>query len=128
MTETWLELANHNRTMAQHMVAFPDLVRARRSVANRAYYAAYAKVTSELIRAGYTPPVGREGPSHSDLRGRLIGVFFSKRYPKDWHVLRDAVAILYDLRAIADYRPSVNFDEADARTAVHLMKRVFNFF
>lgn len=128
MPETWQDLANSNRATAQNLVASRAVAVAHRSVANRAYYAVYAKLTFELLRLGYTPPQGRQGPSHAELRGRLMLAYFKQRYPQDWSSLDAYVRQSYDLRVVADYQPSTDFDEFDARQALYFMKRVFDFF
>jgi len=63
----WLELARDARKSANELM---ELDRFRSSI-SRAYYAAYSKVTHELVvTAGLTMPPDREGPNHPGKTGR----------------------------------------------------------
>ena len=65
MPETWLDVARTARKLANTLLT-EDYYR---SAVARAYYAAYAKITHELVAvAGLSMPAGREGPSHSRIR------------------------------------------------------------
>jgi hypothetical protein len=56
---TWQEMASESRKAANEMVKTRF-----RPCLSRAYYAAYSKVTQDLIAAGAPMPPGREGPNH----------------------------------------------------------------
>ena len=58
MSQTWLELAREARKAARRLMTEDNF----RSCASRAYYAAYSKITHELVAtAGLTMPKDREG-------------------------------------------------------------------
>lgn len=105
-----------------------------RACLNRAYYAAYSRVTFALAAAPNVMfPMGREGPNHPGELGnggirRLIetsmpGMELARRR---W--LSGLVGRLYTLRIDADYHPSVEVDEGDAREAIAIMNNIFNAF
>ncbi len=129
MVPTWFDLARDARTAANRLVSDNY-----RSCLNRAYYAAYSRVTFALAAApGIAFPSGREGPSHPGEAGtggirRLIetsmpGMEASRRV---W--LSELIGRLYTLRIDADYKPSVEVNAGDAREAVSIMKNVFDAF
>ena len=93
----------------------------------RAYYAVYSKVTHDLVALGVPMPVGREGPGHpghfpggraddKGIRRLIVGrptqFDLAKR-----QALSDLVGALYTLRLYADYHPSIEVADADAREA-----------
>src|SRR5882672_11340238 len=126
----WLELSRDSRTSANELMALDHF----RSCISRAYYAAYSKVTHELVvAAGLTMPPDREGPNHPGRLGtggirRLIETSMPNM-PQDKRVkLSELVGRLYTLRVEADYRPSVNVASHDAREALSIMKTVFESF
>ena len=68
MSQTWLELARDARKSARRLLAEDNL----RSCVSRCYYAAYSKVTHELVTtASLTMPQDREGPNHTGGRGAI---------------------------------------------------------
>lgn len=78
MSQNWLSLANEARKAASGLLAEERY----RSCVPRTYYAAYSKVTHELVfSAQLTMPTGREGPSHARLRP-LIETSMSKMNQK----------------------------------------------
>lgn len=65
MPDTWLDVARDAREAANRLVTEDHY----RSAVSRAYYAAYSKVTYELVAtAGLPMPPDREGPSHGRIR------------------------------------------------------------
>lgn len=101
------------------------------SCMSRAYYAAYSKVTHELVvTAALTMPGNREGPSHPGETGtggirRLIETSMPNM-PRDKRVkLSELIGRLYTLRVDADYKPSVDIGSRDAREAITIMNKVF---
>jgi len=63
----WLESARDARGSANELMELERF----RSCMSRAYYAAYSKVTHELVvTAGLTMPPDREGPNHPGKTGR----------------------------------------------------------
>ena len=130
---TWHDMASESRKAANEMVKTRF-----RPCLSRAYYAAYSKVTHDLIAAGAPMPAGREGPNHpghlhtgtAATRGirelivqRLTGLDAKKR-----RALSELIGELYMLRLAADYRPSTEVEAADAREAVSMMNTVFESF
>src|SRR5687768_5925013 len=104
MPQTWLEVSRDARSAANRLV----LEERFRSCVARAYYAAYSKVTHELVAvAGLTMPPDREGPSHARLRP-LIETSMPNMSQNRRRRLSELVGRLYTLRIDADYKPSVD--------------------
>ena len=124
MPQTWLELA-HDARKAANVLVTEDRYR---SAVARAYYAAYSKVTHELVAtAGLAMPPGREGPSHARLRP-IIETSMPKMAQKKREKLSELVGRLYTLRVDADYKPSTSVEAREARQALSLMKTIFESF
>lgn len=129
----WIDLATDARKAAN------ELVRTRfRSCLSRAYYAAFSKATYLLVEKGVPMPGGREGPPHPGhlptgqasaggirqlILSRLTDIDLPKR-----RKLSELIGELYTLRLYADYRPSVDIADVDAREAVSMMNTVFDAF
>ena len=95
---------------------------------SRAYYAAYSKVTHELVftaQLEMTPD--REGPSHKRLRP-IIETSMPNMQQDKREKLSELIGRLYTLRIDADYKPSVEVEGRDAREAISIMKTVFESF
>jgi uncharacterized protein (UPF0332 family) len=103
-----------------------------RSCVSRSYYAAYSKVTHELVTtAGLTMPQDREGPHHTGGRGairQMIKTSMPNMQPDKRVKLSELIGRLYTLRINADYKPSVDVESRDARAAISIMSRVFDSF
>ena len=103
-----------------------------RSCISRSYYAAYAKVTHELVAtAGLTMPQDREGPHHTGGKGairQMISTSMPNMLQEKRVKLSDLIGRLYTLRINADYKPSVEIEGRDARAAISLMSTVFESF
>ena len=97
------------------------------ALACRTYYAAFAKVTHELVAARLTMPPDREGPSHARIRP-LIETSTPNVQPDKRLKLSELVGRLYTLRIDADYKPPVEVEGRDAREAISIMKTVFESF
>lgn len=124
MPQTWLELARDARKVASRLVTEDQF----RSCASRAYYAAYSKVTHELVVTARLPmPPGREGPSHARIRPLIESSMPNMETPRRVK-LSELIGRLYTLRVDADYKPSVEVEGADAREALSIMKTVFESF
>jgi uncharacterized protein (UPF0332 family) len=129
MPESWSDLANDARKAANHLVSDNY-----RSCVSRAYYAAYSKVTHALAAApGVTFPANRDGPNHPGETGtggirRLIVTSMPDMKRPRRENLSDMIGRLYTLRVFADYRPSVEVEDRDAREAISIMKTVFDYF
>lgn len=129
MPESWFDLATDARRSANQLVSGQF-----RSCLNRAYYAAYSKVTFRLSGApGVTFPAGREGPNHPGEIGtggirRLIETSMPDMDQSRRVKLSELVGRLYTLRIDADYKPSVEVNAGDAREAVSIMNTAFDAF
>lgn len=124
MAQTWLDLARDGRKAAGRLVTEERF----RSCASRAYYAAYSKVTHELVMtAGLAMAADREGPGHASIR-RLIETSMPNMQQEKRVKLSELVGRLYTLRIDADYKPSVEVEGADAREALSIMKTIFESF
>ena len=127
MPENWLDLARDARKAASRLLAEENY----RSSMSRAYYAAYSKVTHELIgSAALQPAPGREGPKHGGRAGirplietRMPNMQQTRRYR-----LSELIGRLYTLRLDADYKPSVKVESRDAREAISIMNTIFDSF
>jgi uncharacterized protein (UPF0332 family) len=128
MSQTWLELARDARKAARRLMTEDNL----RSCVSRCYYAAYSKVTHELVTtAGLTMPQDREGPHHIGGRGairQMIATSMPNMQPVKRVKLSELIGRLYTLRISADYKPSVEVEGRDAREAVSIMNTVFDLF
>jgi hypothetical protein len=128
VVDLWLDLARDARHAANRLAG-----ENYRSCLNRAYYAAYSKITQELVNVGVTFPEGREGPSHpGPLGGGGIRKLIETRMPNMTKEKRDKlselVGRLYTLRISADYKPSISIDGRDAREALSIMTKIFEAF
>jgi uncharacterized protein (UPF0332 family) len=124
MPQTWLEVAGDARKAASRLVTEERF----RSCMSRAYYAAYSKVTHELVMtAGLAMAADREGPGHGSIR-RLIETSMPNMRQDKRVKLSELIGRLYTLRIDADYKPSVEIEGRDAREAISIMKTVFESF
>jgi len=124
MSQIWLELARDARKSANALVRLGHF----RSAVARAYYAAYSKVTHELaVTAGLPMPPNREGFSHARVRAVIETSMPNMTQPKR-EKLSELVGRLYALRIDADYKPSTEVDDTEAREAASLMKTIFESF
>ncbi|RPI63315.1 MAG: HEPN domain-containing protein [Planctomycetaceae bacterium] len=121
-----LKMADWN-TMASNSYKAANLLmqeQCDRSCISRAYYAAYSRATKALaMSGGATFSAGREGPTHSGLPG-MVETHLASLGEHRWRV-SDYLRTLYMLRLIADYRPSDEIENTDARKALELMGLVF---
>jgi uncharacterized protein (UPF0332 family) len=124
MSSLWLELARDARKAASRLLGEALF----RSCVSRAYYAAYSKVSHELVvTAGLVMAADREGPAHASVR-RLIETSMPNMEERKRVRLSELVGRLYTLRIDADYKPSVDVDSAEAREAMSIMNTVFESF
>jgi HEPN domain-containing protein len=117
---TWSEIAKSNRIAAIRLFDKNTW----RSCVSRAYYAVYAAVSDALSKVPVTMPAGREGPHHLTLPSVVGNNLTLLSDAKRWR-LSGVVRQLYDLRCLADYRPSVVVEEDEARITLGLMKQAF---
>jgi len=123
--ESWLDLARESRRAALYLVGED----CPRSAVSRAYYAAYARISHELLALGVSMPPGRNGPSHSKLRVLILDAL-SRRIPDRGRraAISDWVGRLYALRVGADYMKDASFEPREAREAASLMRKIFDAF
>lgn len=126
----WIELAREARGSANELMELDRF----RSCMSRAYYAAYSKITHELlVTAGLTMPADRDGPNHPGRTGRagirrLIETSMPNMRQDKREKLSELVGRLYTLRIDADYKPAVVVESRDAREAITIMKTIFDSF
>ena len=124
MPETWLDVARDARKAASRLLTENHY----RSAVARAYYAAYSKVTHELVAtAGLPMPPGREGPNHVRVR-RVIESSMPDMPQAKRDKLSEILGRLYAIRIEADYRPSSAVGITEARAAISLMTTIFDSF
>ena len=118
---TWKDLADAQQASAKHLWATNDPT-FERAVCGRAYYAAYALVTSHLSPAMQFAH-GRNNPPHATLPayvGNIAGLPQSAR-----REVRRALRRLRHRREDADYRPGVTVDRNSARESMRDVSQVF---
>lgn len=123
MPETWQSIGSDSRKAAAKLVREKHF----RSAAARAYYAAFSKITQDLLAAGLQTAPGSEGFGHSRIR-KIIQTSMPDSDQMKRRTLSHMLGRLYTLRIYADYRPSKHFDKAEAREAVSLMNKIFEKF
>jgi len=121
MAITWKTAAEDNYSAAS--VLFSQ--RRWRSAISRAYYAVYSLVAHALSAKGIHMPMGREGPSHKRVPV-LVERNLQELRDVRWRVSK-MVQDMYNYRLGADYRPSDDVGDADARKSLGLMRTVFVF-
>ena len=117
--DRWRAISRNSRKAAQHLLE----VECYRSSVSRAYYAAYAAITSELIRGGITLGYGGGNPGHAGLPvyvlNNLTTLPMASRYE-----INKAIRRLYRARLEADYVATAAVDEASIKRATRDMGRV----
>ena len=103
-------------------------------VANTLGQRAGANVHASIeTQPGVTLPAGREGPNHPGETGtggirRLIETSMPDIDQPRRVKLSELVGRLYTLRIDADYKPSVEVTDGDAREAVSIKNSIFDAF
>lgn len=118
---TWEALAGIHRAAAQYLFTANDSTYDR-AVCGRAYFAAYALVSSRLP-AGITFGRGWGNPPHATLPayvGNIAGISESAR-----REVRRALRRLRQRREDADYRPGRTVDPTSARESMRDAAQVF---
>jgi uncharacterized protein (UPF0332 family) len=124
MPENWLDVARDARKAANQLLTDDHF----RSAVARAYYAAYSKITHELVAVASLPMTpGREGPSHTRIRP-VIETSMPNMVQDKRDKLSELLGRLYALRIDADYRPSIEVEGTEAREAISIMKSIFEAF
>ncbi|RJP34697.1 MAG: HEPN domain-containing protein [Phycisphaerales bacterium] len=116
---TWQRMATEN------FAAVSELVDRRhwRSAVSRACFAAYARVTADVLSRGIT--FGKRGnPTHQAIPN-LIQNNMPSLDANTRSRLWSALDALLKLRVAADYQPHASVDDADARNSASMMRRVF---
>ena len=115
----WQAISRDSRKAAQHLLE----VGCCRSSISRAYYAAYAALTSALIEQGITFGQGGNNPGHAGLPvyilNNLTALPLTRRFD-----LNKSVRRLYRARAEADYVAAAVVDSAAAKRAIRDLSRI----
>ena len=118
-TARWQAISLNSRKAAQHLLE----VECYRSSVSRSYYAAYAAVTSALIRQGITLGYGDNNPEHARLPvyvlNNLTALPIASRFE-----INKAIRRLYRARAEADYVAAALVDKAAAKRTIRDLNRV----
>jgi hypothetical protein len=118
---TWEDLSTIQLATAQHLSGTKDAT-FERAVCGRAYYAAYALVTSRLsINRNFAR--GWSNPPHAKLpayAGNIAGL-----HQVDRREIRRALRRLRQRREDADYRPGITVDRSSARESMRDIAQVF---
>ena len=118
---TWDELAVVQRAAAQHLFGANDSTY-ERAACGRAYYAAYALVTSRLSGVR-TFGRGWSNPPHATLPAHIDGIAGLNEAAR--RELRRALRRLRQRREDADYRPGATVDRNSARERMRDVGKVF---
>lgn len=115
----WQAISLSSRKAAQHLLEIDCC----RSSISRAYYAAYAALTSALIAQGITFGQGGNNPGHAGLPvyilNNLTALPLTRRFD-----LNKLVRRLYRARAEADYVAAAAVDQAAAKRAIRDLSRI----
>ena len=118
----WQAISLNSRKAAQYLLE----VECDRSSISRSYYAAYAAITSALVRQGIT--LGHDGnnPGHAGLPTLIVNNLtllpLSVRFD-----LNKALRRLYAARIEADYDPVKSIDGTATLAAIRDVNRIFMF-
>ena len=87
-----------------------------RSSISRAYYAAYAAVTDELIKSKKSFSYGRRNPGHEQMLSLVLNSLDQRRFGVELRrSLRRILKDMQRLRVVADYVPAQALAEQEAR-------------
>ena len=117
--QQWQIIGLNSRKAAQH---FLDLECYRSSV-SRAYYAAYAAVTSELVRQGITFGQGSNNPGHAGLPIYILNNLNMLPITVRFEVNK-SVRRMYRARIEADYVAAADMDKAAALRVLRDLSRI----
>ena len=118
---TWTEMALEAKGAAERLMSRKTEATHPRSACSRAYYAAYAAVTSVLPPG--TPMAHGGNPSHQQLPALTTTL---SRYPLHTRrAIRQALSRLYKRRLDADYAPGSAVTDAVARNCLRDCALVF---
>jgi hypothetical protein len=118
---TWEDLAAIQQAAAQYLFAAEESAHDR-AICGRAYYAAYALITSRLP-AGMAFAHGWNNPPHAKLPTYIDSI--RKLKEPERREVRRAVRRLRQRREDADYRPGITVDRASARESMRDARQVF---
>ena len=109
----WREVGEDSFHAAQGIKHHP------RSCVSRAYYAAYALMSSELVSTrGVKFVLGRDGPSHFLLPTLVENHLRNRMNISKIRGIKAALRRLYNIRLNADYRPNLQISSSDVRDAL----------
>jgi hypothetical protein len=118
---TWEDLAVAQKAAAQYLFGANNPTYDR-AVCGRAYYAAYALVTSRLP-PGISFAHGWGNPAHATLPAHVGNV--AGLQEADRREVRRALRRLRQRREDADYRPGITVDRDSARESMRDARQVF---
>lgn len=120
----WREMSMENLRAAKSLLDNGCL----RSCVNRAYFAAYAAITSELVKLKRVEfAQGRKNPSHDQVLTMLVHNLGAKRFGMGTlRQLNTAVRSLRRARLVADYVPGEAIDKELALMAVKDASKVLD--
>ncbi len=115
----WREISRNSRKAAQRLLE----AECYRSCVSRAYYAAYAAITSALVQQGITLAYQGNNPSHLSLPALVVNnlTFLPLTIRFD---LNKALRRLYAARIGADYDPAADVGEAAALAMLRDLTRI----
>jgi len=115
----WRAISGNSRKAAQHLLE----VECYRSSASRAYYAAYAAITSALVQQGITLGYGGNNPGHAGLPVYVLNNLTAFPMTSRFEINK-ALRRLYRARVEADYVAAAVVDRAAAKRSVRDLGRV----
>ena len=118
----WLTVSRSSRKAAQHLLE----VECYRSSVSRAYYAAYAAITSALVAQGITFGLGGNNPGHAGLPAYILNNLTTVPLTRRFE-LNKAVRRLYAARVHTDYIAYVAGGRASALNGLRELTRIFVF-
>jgi hypothetical protein len=118
---TWKDLADCQHGAAKHLRAAMGKG-FDRAVCSRAYYAAYALVTSRLP-TGISFGRGWQNPPHANLAKYVARIASLREVERT--AVKTALSRLRARREDADYRPGITVDDGSARESMRDAAEVF---
>lgn len=115
----WRAISRNSRIAAQYLLE----AECYRSSISRAYYAAYAAITSALVRQGITLGYGGKNPGHAGLPVYVLNNLTAFPMASRFEINK-ALRRLYRARVEADYVATAVVDRAAAKRSVRDLGRV----
>jgi hypothetical protein len=124
--QDWQELGIDSLRAAKALLK-ADKAELSRSIASRAYYAAYSVVTAEIVKRSSKMHFrnGWQNPAHSDLP-RYVRQFLGHLPRHTQRNINTNLRVLWYLRVDADYRPRASVDTQAALSSCRVASAVFH--